>query len=202
MPLLMPLYCLLLTLFTISFEDFLLNQNSLWTLPSEVKFALLNLFVIFTLIAPGISIIVLRNRKMITSIEMEERTQRYFPIMLMFFYSIALFLLLYLKTNNTAIPSYVYTLPLAGAIVSITLFAINFNMKISLHAAGCGILFGFILAYSMRQQYFEFWIVLVAALISGITISARLYLQKHSIHEVYHGWLISVLITFFVNYLH
>lgn len=202
MPLLMPAYCLLLTFFTVSIEGFAVNQYSLWTLPIEIKWALLNLFLIFTFIAPGISLVVLRNRKLISSIELHERTQRFFPIMLMFFYAVALFLLLYFKTANSLIPSYVYSLPLAGAVVSITLFAINFTMKISLHAAGCGILFGFLLAYTMHQQYFEFWILLTAVLISGITISSRLYLKKHTMEEVFHGWLLAAIITFFLNYMH
>ena len=201
MPLFIPSYCLVLTLFTVSFDGFISGSGSLWSLPTEIKWALLNLYLIFTLIAPGISLLVLRNRKMISSIEIHDRTQRFFPILLMFFYSIALFLLLFLKTKDTSIPHFIFTFPLAGAIVSIALFLANYIFKISLHAAGCGIMFGFILAYVIQQQYFEFWILLVASLVSGITISARLFLQKHTFEEVTHGWLMGVLITFTVNFL-
>jgi hypothetical protein len=171
-------------------------------LPGEIKWALLNLFLIFTLIAPGISLLVLRNRKMISSIEIHDRTQRFFPILLMFFYSIALFLLLFLKTKDTSIPHFIFTFPLAGALVSIALFAANYILKISLHAAGCGIMFGYILAYVVQQQYFEFWILLAASIVSGLTISSRLYLNKHTFEEVTHGWLIGVCITFAVNFFH
>ena len=201
MPLFIPSYCLVLTLFTVSFDGFISGSGSLWSLPTEIKWALLNLYLIFTLIAPGISLLVLRNRKMISSIEIHDRTQRFFPILLMFFYSIALFLLLFLKTKDTSIPHFIFTFPLAGAIVSIALFIANYIFKISLHAAGCGIMFGFILAYAIQQQYFEFWILLVASLVSGITISARLFLQKHTFEEVTHGWLMGALITFTVNFL-
>ena len=127
MPLLIPTYCLLLTLFTISFDGFLSGTGSLWSLPDEIKWALLNLFLIFTLIAPGISLLVLRNRKMISSIEIHDRTQRFFPILLMFFYSIALFLLLFLKTKDTSIPHFIFTFPLAGALVSIALFEFHID---------------------------------------------------------------------------
>jgi hypothetical protein len=202
MPLLMPVYCLLFSLYTVSFDNYIADRGSLWGLPSEIKWAVLNLFLIFTLIAPGISILVLKNRKMISSIEMDDRSQRFFPIMLMFFYAIALFLLLFLKTKDTSIPMYIYTLPLSGAIVSLVLFFVNFNFKVSLHSAGCGILFGYLFAYCLNQQYFEFWILLSAAIISGITISSRLFLEKHTMEEVFHGWAISALITFFVNFLH
>jgi hypothetical protein len=201
MPLLIPTYCLLLTLFTVSFDGFISGSGSLWSLPNEIKWALLNLFLIFTLIAPGISLLVLRNRKMISSIEIHDRTQRFFPILLMFFYSIALFLLLFLKTKDTSIPHFIFTFPLAGALVSIALFAANYILKISLHAAGCGIMFGFILAYVAQQQYFEFWVLLIASIVSGLTISSRLYLQKHSFEEVIHGWLLGACITFTINFL-
>ncbi|MFM7661665.1 MAG: hypothetical protein ACKO6A_03295 [Bacteroidota bacterium] len=198
-PLLIPTYCMILTLYTVSFDNFFNGTGSLWSIPNEIKYALLNLYLIFTLIAPGISLLVLRNRKMISTIDIQDRTQRFFPILLMFFYSIALFLLLFLKTKDTTIPHFIFTFPLSGAIVSIALFAANYILKISLHAAGCGIMFGYILAYAIQQQYFEFWILFVPCIISGVTISSRLYLKKHTFEEVSHGWVISSGITFVIN---
>jgi membrane-associated phospholipid phosphatase len=202
MPLFIPIYCLILTFFTISFEDFVINQNSLWSLPNPMKWAVLNLYAIFTVIAPGVSILILRNRKMISSIELTDRTQRFFPILLMVFYTAALYLLFVLKAGDALIPTFIYSLPLSGTLVSLTLFLVNFKFKVSLHAAGGGILFGYILAYCMKQQYFEFWVLLLAAISTGLTISARLYLNKHTMDEVVHGWLIAFLITFSVNYLY
>jgi len=202
MPLFIPIYCLILTFFTISVEDFVINQNSLWSLPNPMKLAVLNLYAIFTVIAPGVSILILRNRKMISSIELTDRTQRFFPILLMVFYTAALYFLFVLKAGDALIPAFIYSLPLSGALVSLTLFLVNFKFKVSLHAAGGGILFGYILAYCMKQQYFEFWIILLAAISTGLTISARLYLNKHTMDEVVHGWLIAFLITFSVNYLY
>ena len=202
MPLFIPIYCLILTFFTISFEDFVINQNSLWSLPNPMKWAVLNLYAIFTVIAPGVSILILRNRKMISSIELTDRTQRFFPILLMVFYTAALYLLFVLKAGDALIPTFIYSLPLSGTLVSLTLFLLNFKFKVSLHAAGGGILFGYILAYCMKQQYFEFWVLLLAAISTGLTISARIYLNKHTMDEVVHGWLIAFLITFSVNYLY
>jgi membrane-associated phospholipid phosphatase len=63
-------------------------------------------------------------------------------------------------------------------------------------------MFGYILAYVVQQQYFEFWILLAASIVSGLTISSRLYLNKHTFEEVTHGWLIAVCITFAVNFFH
>jgi membrane-associated phospholipid phosphatase len=202
MPLFIPIYCLILTFFTISFEDFVVNQNSLWSLPNPMKWAVLNLYAIFTVIAPGVSILILRNRKMISSIELTDRTQRFFPILLMVFYTAALYLLFVLKAGEALIPTFIYSLPLSGTLVSLMLFLVNFKFKVSLHAAGGGIFFGYILAYCMKQQYFEFWVLLLAAISTGLTISARLYLNKHTMDEVVHGWLIAFLITFSVNYLY
>ena len=202
MPLFIPIYCLVLTFFTISFEDFVINQNSLWSLPNPMKWAVLNLYVIFTVIAPCVSILILRNRKMISSIQLNDRTQRFFPILLLVFYTTALYLLFILKAGDALIPTFIYSLPLSVALVSLTLFLVNFKFKVSLHAAGGGILFGYILAYCMKQQYFEFWIILLSVIITGVTISARLYLKKHTMEEVIHGWLIAFIITFSVNFLY
>ena len=37
---------------------------------------------------------------------------------------------------------------------------------------------------------------------SGLTIAARLYLNKHRPVEVYTGWTLAVLITFFTHYIY
>jgi membrane-associated phospholipid phosphatase len=79
---------------------------------------------------------------------------------------------------------------------------INRWIKISLHAGGAGILVGFLFAFFLEQQTFALWILPVAILASGLTISARLFLNKHRPIEVYTGWTFAVFITFITHFIY
>ena len=73
MPILMPIYALIIVFYTESQEDYIFNENNFWNLPNEVKSSLIQLFFVFCVIAPGISFLLLKNRKFISSIEMDEK---------------------------------------------------------------------------------------------------------------------------------
>ena len=72
-------------------------------------------------------------------------------------------------------------------------------LKVSLHATGVGILSGFILAYFTEQVYFEIWILALSFFISGLVLTSRLYLEKHTPKELIIGYFFSFLVTFLLN---
>jgi membrane-associated phospholipid phosphatase len=80
------------------------------------------------------------------------------------------------------------------AVTSIFLL-INRWIKISLHAAGAGILLGFLAVFSRAQDQFSIWWLLSALLAAGLTLAARLYLNKHSPLEVYTGFILALILT-------
>jgi hypothetical protein len=200
LPLFMPIYALILTMYLPSQEDFLFNQNSLYNLLPEAKLALLYMFIIFSVLAPGLSLVILRRRNVISDIQIANRRERGTPMLIMLVYCLVLYLLFVFKAEDGALPKYIYALPLSGVFVIGVFAIINRFKKISLHAAGAGILSGFVFAYCAEQMVFEFWILLGVISISGVILSARLYLQKHSQIEVLLGWTLSFLFTFLVNY--
>ena len=69
MPILMPIYSLLIVFYTESQEDYIFNEHNLWNLPDEIKWSLIKLFFVFCVIAPGISFLLLRNRKLIDIVD-------------------------------------------------------------------------------------------------------------------------------------
>ncbi len=200
LPLFMPIYALILVMYVPSQQDFLFNEDSLYVLLPEAKLALLYMFIIFSVIAPGLSFIILRRRNLISNIEIDDRTERGTPMIIMLVYCLVLYLLFMFKAANTVLPKYIYALPLSGVFV-IGIFAIiNRFKKISLHGAGAGILSGFIFAYCAEQLYYKFWLLVTVILVSGLVLSSRLYLKKHSQFEVLLGWFLSAAITFALNY--
>lgn len=200
LPLFMPVYALLLVMYVPSNQDFIFNQDCMYLLPDEAKKALLYMFLIFCVVAPGISFNVLYRRKIIDTIEMETAKERTIPILLMFLYCLMLYVLFVVKSGESILPKFVYALPLSGAIVTAVYFFLNRWKKISIHGAGAGIFVGFILAYILQHEVYELWVFALTLIISGLIMTARLYLQKHTFFELVFGWLIGLIVTFLVNY--
>jgi membrane-associated phospholipid phosphatase len=202
LPLLMPVYGLLLCMYVPSNQDYLFNEDSLFFLRDEAKMAILYMFMIFSVIAPGLAFVLLHKWKIITTIDMENQRERNIPMFIMLTFCLILYFLFLIKAQNNILPKYIYALPLSGVFVTVIYTYINRWIKISLHGGGAGILTGFLFAYVVEQAEFQFWILIFAIVASGLTIGARLYLKKHTQTEVYTGWSLAVLMTFLVNYLY
>ena len=202
LPLLMPVYGLLLAMYVPSNQDYLFNEDSLFFLRDEAKLAILYMFMIFSVIAPGLAFVLLHKWKIITTIDMENQRERNIPMFIMLTFCLILYFLFLVKAQNNILPKFIYALPLSGVFVTVIYTYINRWIKISLHGGGAGILTGFLFAYAVEQAEFRFWILIFAIVASGLTIGARLYLKKHTQTEVYTGWSLAVLMTFLVNYLY
>lgn len=200
LPLFIPLYALMLVMFVPSNQDYFFNLDCMYTMTMTQKWSLLYVFFLFLTALPGISYILMHRARYISTVEINDRSERFGPIALMGVYCLALFLLILYKVGSGSISKFALALPLSGAIVSLLFYIVNRWRKISLHAGAAGMLLGFVIAYAMQHVQFEFWIIIVAVLVSGIVLSARMYLEKHDLLESVLGWLAGTLITFVVNF--
>ena len=69
LPLLMPIYALLITMYIPSVEQSYFQNDTLFWMDEGHKFAVLSMFTIFSLIAPGVTLLLLMKSKAISSIE-------------------------------------------------------------------------------------------------------------------------------------
>lgn len=195
----MPLYGILLAMYIPNIPDYTKINDSLFFLDDDRKYVILLTFFAIGCLGPALSFLYLHQRNIISTIEMEDKNQRKIPLLIMLAHCLLLYAVFVLKAPDHILPKFVYGLPLAGAFVTGTFMIITRWMKISLHAGGAGILTGFIFAYAYNMDYFPFWIVLLPIVASGLVITARLFLKRHTPREVYFGWSLALLITFFVN---
>ena len=153
MPILMPVYALLLVMYTPSQPFNLSEENSLFIFSNQNKVAILSNYILFTVIAPIAMYSIFLKLNIIKTIQLDDKKERNMPMILM---AIFCFLLFYtFNSIQVVLPKYVYGLCLAGGII-ITLFSIlNIYFKISLHATGVGILTGFVFAYISQQLFFQ-----------------------------------------------
>ena len=203
MPLFMPIYALLIVMYVPAQEDLFYNHDCpdcVYLLDFQIKKALFYMFGIFCVIAPGFSFMLLKRSGVINTLEMETRAERTVPIIIMFIYCFGLFLLMTYTAKGANLPKFVFSLPLSGAAVTGFFIALNQWKKVSIHAAAVGIFTGFILAYLAVNMKFGIGMLLVSILLSGVVMSARLFLQKHTLQELVVGWFTGTLLTFAVNY--
>lgn len=190
LPLFTPIYGLLLVLYLpIQSKSFVANE-SLYMLNPAAKFLFLLLFLVFIVLAPGLSLVVLRLNKTISSLQMENAEERLTPIAIMTFYCIVLYSFLHFQAEGALIPSLIKAMVLGGAIASFLAYFITKRMKISLHGIGMGSLFGFIYMYTIQLEQIPVGVLSSVLLLGGVVLSARLVLKAHSIKEVGAGYLL------------
>jgi len=80
----------------------------------------------------------------------------------------------------------------------LTLVTIKYN--ISLHAAGSGGLFGFLLAITLRLGLFSPLSLYGSVLIAGMAGASRLKQNAHKPEEIYLGYLAGFTLCFVLNY--
>jgi len=198
-PLLMPIYALFLVLYIPS-DHVYYNPFCLFRMSDMAKLMVLYRFFLLCTLFPALFFIIMKKFEMIDSIEMNTQKERSKPIIVMFAFSLVLYVSTIIATQHVSfLPKYLFALPLSGVIVTFIFYFVNQWRKISIHAAAVGMLVGFLFAFILGHEEFQIWILAIAFVISGLVMSARLYLKKHTLEELIIGWGIGCFITFMVN---
>lgn len=192
---------LTIVLFTPAQLDYLTRYNSLYEIPMQAKLYFLYTFGVFGLVAPVVSLLILRASRIIDSVELDNQRQRSAPIFLTGAYAAMLVALLFkVNSENAIISHHAFALAFSGVAMSFLFLIINLRTKISLHAGGVGLAIAFVLAYYLEQSLLVFWPVYLLCLIGGGVLSARLYLGKHTSFEAYLGLFLGSLVTFITDF--
>ncbi len=159
------------------------------------------IIMLINVVAPAISLGTMISRKMISDLEISQRSERLVPFLLMVFYYGMTYGLLRFKVGVIAIPTDIYSL-FTGIIISVlAAIVINTKFKISIHAIGAGGLLGGISAlahiYQFHAVYDEVFWLITSALVLGLVGTARIYAGKHTLWEVVSGSVIG----FGINYM-
>ena len=153
-------------------------------LPFNVKVWITSLVFVCTFFIPLMFILFLRYQEVINNIQMNKRRDRYVPIIVTFF----LFVFCFYLIRRIDIPNLFYSFVLGGLITSFATFLITIRFKISIHMVGLGGLMAMILFICFYLKVDLSFYLILAALITGVTGSARLLLKAHTPAEVYSGF--------------
>lgn len=201
LPLFMPVYAIMAVMFIPSGHAFIeLNETCMYSMEPSWKWTILFFYFVFCAALPGISFFIMLMSGIVTTPEMDDRKERWLPMATTILYTALLYILLSQRFREVEEPKYILNLAIAGVLVSLCFVPLNRWRKVSVHAAGAGIFTGFLVAYLAQHTYFSMWLAPLALVVSGTVMTARLYLEKHSLTEVSVGWGVGAFVTFAVNF--
>jgi membrane-associated phospholipid phosphatase len=153
-------------------------------LPFNIKAWITSIVFVCTFFIPLMFILFLKYQEIINNIQMTERKDRYIPIIITFL----LFVFCFYLIRRIDIPSMFYSFMLGGLISLLITFFITIRFKISIHMVGLGGLMALIIFISFYLKVNLTFYLILAALLAGMTGSARLQLKAHTPVEIYSGF--------------
>jgi hypothetical protein len=176
-PLLMPLFGALLFISMPIYSFRLLS--------TPLKGYILVCNALFTLVLPVIGIFILYRNKLISDINMENRSDRNLPVLFTLLCHGANFYFL----RKVHLPNVYYLFLLSAMVSLIMVWLISFYWKISMHMTGIGGLCGSVLLMNLIFAGSLHLYLAVLFLIAGGIGSARLILDAHSPPQIALGFL-------------
>jgi hypothetical protein len=158
------------------------------------------MMVLYTAVIPMISVLLMVALNMVSSIMMEEKSERIGPLLLVM---VLYFWVYYNLSNSNDVPT-IFSTFLLGVVIALALaFVINVLDKISLHTVGMGGLVGMLMitmglfgangivvgGYTVGLGV----LLIIGVVIAGLVGTARLALGAHDKVQIYAGYLVGFL---------
>ena len=186
-PLGMPLLGSLILFYSGSYLSFM---------PEGLKRMILLIIITGMILLPLSLIPVYMYRKLLSNLDFSRRNERFIPLLI----TTILYYITFLILKKIPISGLILGM-IGSATISLfllTLITIKFN--ISLHAAGLGGLFGFLLAITLRLGLFSPLSLYGSILLAGLAGMVRLKQNAHRPSEIYFGYLAGFVLCFVFNY--
>jgi hypothetical protein len=185
-PLLMPFYAVALVMN--------LNTYIAYSISPQLQRIILSLVFVTTTIMPVLTALILLQKGMIRSLEMESLAERRLPfISTAFFYMICYYLLLRLP-----VPRMLSLMVLGATITIFIAWLLSFKWKVSIHMIGIGGLTGMLFGLSQVLNAELISMVLAAVFVSGMLGTARLILGAHTPAQIYTGFAIGLITEWWI----
>ncbi len=184
-PLIMPFLTVLLA--------FNIDPYLTYNFSRDGKIAVYCVLGLNTFLVPTLLIIYLKRLKIISSLDVENRRERFIP----FGITLVLYITTYVLLRRSPLPELLYSM-VAGAILAmIVAFFVTLTWKISIHMTGIGGVIGAMCALFELHQFFPVAILTGLIILAGFIGTARMALSVHTLAQVIAG----TFLGFFSQYL-
>lgn len=173
-PFLQPVYLVVVMLTLTAFSLY----------PLGMKFYLLWVVVLYTMIIPLLMLGVLRSLGRISDYRVDERKERVLPLLL----GVACYVLCAITISKIPSADFLRRFMLAAACCEAMCLVVSFYWKISLHLTGMGAVVALLLVLNVVGVGQMLLPLMVAILLAGALASARLYLGCHNGLQVLAGF--------------
>ncbi len=190
-PLLMATYGCLLVFFGLT------NTIYYAFTPLQLKLVLTLTVFAFTFLLPALNLIILYKLNYVSSLRIEKRQERTFPLIMTSLCYFGLFYMIYDFNIWPAIKLFI----LGGGLCILFTAVINLWWQISAHMVGVGGLLGALLAIGYYLQTPVFTAISICILLAGCIGFARLFLKAHTPAQVYAGFIFGCLFQFSLFFL-
>lgn len=163
----------------------------------EIKNFMYLMFGLLTIVAPGVSVLTLYFNKVISSIKMPNRTERFVPLFLMLVYYIIQYGFIRFKFPILLQVSFLMPYMFGMILILIVALILNNYIKISLHTIGFFGIVGAVTAYMQTEIFYNFTFLVGLIILGGIIASARIYLKAHNLFEVIYAMVFGFGIEYF-----
>ena len=154
-------------------------------LPGQVRKVIFLMVLVNNVILPLLLLPIFKLRGIITSYDLENRSERIIPLMtasLMYFVTA-------IMIYRFQLPGMVKAFLFSSACVVLATALLNFRWKVSVHAVGVGAMVAAVLVLSFRMYAGMPGIVAIVFIVSGLVLSSRLWLRAHTPEQIYTGFL-------------
>jgi membrane-associated phospholipid phosphatase len=163
-------------------------------IPSAAVWRFAGFVAVITFIFPAANIVMLKAFGTIRSLEMEKRKDRLLPFMMItVFYGVVCAMFYYKVSMNVNFNKIMLIATVLTAVATV----VTFFFKISIHSLAMGGALGIIMPLNKAAEGTLLYPVVLLIILAGVVMSARLYLQAHTLREVGYGVAVGFLVGFF-----
>ena len=158
---------------------------------------LMGLFVLIlgiNVVAPGLSLLFMLRKGLISDLDVSDRRERLAPYLLVLMYYVISYFML--RRTGVPVPTAILSMFLSVMAVLVVSMAINAYWKISVHMMASGGLVGTFLAFFYMHGYSNPLLLCVLIAIAASVAASRIYLGRHTPAQVYAGFIGGVMISF------
>ncbi|AMS27978.1 hypothetical protein AEM51_14150 [Bacteroidetes bacterium UKL13-3] len=163
-------------------------------LTPNAKFFYIAFMFVTAGVLPILAVLVMRLLGKVQSVLLDVQDERNIPYLITA--SVYLFDYYFLSRMHT--PSMLRAYILACACIVVAVVIINHFYKISVHGASLGALTAIILTLAQAPLFDLRYVLLLTFILSGITLSARLFLHAHTFGQVISGWMLGFVIMYLI----
>ena len=176
-PFLMPIYGLLIIIYSPTLFSYL---------SKEIKFMLFLIVLVNNGILPFMILSYLKMRNFISDWLVFNRGERLVPILTSaIFYGLTVYI-----TYNFNIPGFIKSYFVASVAMTLIIGLVSLWIKASIHSAGMGAVVALISVLSIKTQVPLIGYLVTSIILTGLVMSARLWLNAHSVKEIWLGLVI------------